>query len=61
MRFSYLILIITFIAVIATGIPEYRHEAVGVAVVSCIAAVAVWLYEQKQLRGWPFKRGYTGR
>lgn len=61
MRFSYLIAAVSVAPLFATGIPEYRTEALGVFVVMLVVAIGVWLFEQKQYRGWPFKRGYTGR
>ena len=61
MRMSYLIAAASIAPLFATGIPAYRAEAIGVFVVMLVVAIGVFLYEQKQYRGWPFKRGYTGR
>lgn len=61
MRMSYGIALIALIALFSTAIPSYREEAAWVAGIAFLAAVGVWVFEQYQLKGWPFKRGYNGR
>lgn len=59
MRFSYLLAFFAIVALIALGIPKrfgYHHDAAISFFVFLAFAIAVFLFEQKQVNGWPFRK-----